>query len=118
MNYPQPTPKKSALKSIFGILLIVFSVTSICWSLVLIAKNTAQYDCYVWGFNHAVCRYGQAVANYPGYDRCPNHLKPISLCEGFPETKRGMSDALRFIKGESVESPPANRDYRTFHVNW
>ena len=82
------------------------------------SSYTAQYDCYVWGFNHAVCRYGEIVANYPGYGRCPDHLKPVSLCEEFPDTERGMSDALRFIKGEAIEPPSSNRDYRTFHVNW
>lgn len=99
-------------------MLISLIVSLICWLLVLSAKNTARYDCYVWGFNNAVCRYGQAVANYPGHKRCPNHLKPVSLCEEFPETERGISDALPFIRGESIETPPSNRDYRTFHVNW
>lgn len=118
MNYSQSTSKNAALKSIFGILLIGFIVTTICWLLVLSAHNTAQYDCYVWGFNHAVCRNGEIVANYPGYGRCPEHLKPVSLYEEFRDTERGMSDALRFIKGEAIEPPSSNRDYRTFHVNW
>jgi len=110
--------KKIALKGIFGILLIGLSVTSICWLMVLSSENSAQYDCYVWGFNNTVCRYDQIVEKYPGYSRCPEHLVPVLLCEEFPETEKGISDALRFIKGETIESPTSNRNYRTFHLNY
>ena len=118
MNYPESNIKKTTLKNIIGILLIGFSATSICWLMVFSSENRAQYDCYVWGFNNAVCCHGQTVKNYTGYSRCPEHLVPVTLCEEFPETERGVSDAMLFIKGELVEIPTYRRDYRTFHLNY
>ena len=118
MNYSKSVSKNAVLKSIFGIILIGLSVTLICWIMVLSSDNRARYDCYVWGFNNAVCRYDQTVENYHGYSRCREHLIPVTLCLEFSETEKGVSDAIRFIKGESVEIPQYRRDYRTFHLNY
>ena len=118
MNHPESNFRKATLKSTIGILLIGFSAASICWLMVISSENRAQYDCYVWGFNNAVCRHGQTVTNYTGYGRCPEHLVPVTLCEEFPETKKGVSNAMLFIKGELVEIPTSRRDYRTFHLNY
>ena len=118
VNIPNRYLKNSAFNGIVGIILISLIVTSICWLLIVSAKNMARYDCYVWGFNNAICRYGQFLSKYSGYGRCPNHLKPVELCEEFPETEKGVSDARRFIRGDPIDTPPSNRDYRTFHVNW
>ena len=118
MSRPQSTSKKAIVISIFGLLLIGLAVTSICSIMVLSSDNNARFDCYVWGFNNAVCRYDQTLENYPGYSRCREHLIPVTLCQEFPETEKGVSDAIRFIKGELVEIPPYRRDYRTFHLNY
>ena len=118
MNYPDSNCKNTTLKSIIGTLLIGISVTSICLLMVYSSENRAQYDCYVWGFNNAVCRHDQTVKNYNGYSRCPEHLVAVELCEDSPATERGVSDAMQFIKGELVEIPTYRRDYRTFHLNY
>gem|GEM_PF-4153415 len=118
MNHFQSLSKKAHHKRIFGVLLIGFSFTSVLWFLDMMGDNAARYDCYVWGFHHAVCRSGQTVENYSGESRCIEHIKPVPICNDFPETQWGMSDAMRLINGEPVESPPSNLDYRTFHVNF
>ena len=118
MNDSESVSKRVAFKSIFGFLLIGLTVTSICWLMIYSSENRAQYDCYVWGFHNAVCRYDKTIENYTGYSRCPEHIVPVTLCEEFPETEIGVSDAMRFIKGDLVEFPTYRRDYRTFHLNY
>ena len=118
MIYPHSAFIKVCFKSFLGIFLIGFSVTMVCWIMVSSSESNARYDCYVWGFNHAVCSCSKTLKNYSGYSRCKEHLIPVSLCESFSETEKGLSDALRFIEGESVEVPPSNRNYRTFHLNY
>jgi hypothetical protein len=118
MNDSKSVLQRVAFKSIFGFLLIGLAVTSICCLMIYSSENRAQYDCYVWGFNNAVCRYDKVVEKYPGYSRCPEHLVPVTLCEEFPETERGVLDAMRFIKGDLVDFPTYRRDYRTFHLNY
>lgn len=110
------TPVKGALKSIAGIVCIGSLLIAIGWFVVSRSEKLARYDCYVWEFNHALCRNSPALEKSQRYDRCTQHLKPVPACQKYPETERGISDALRYIKGESVELPPGNRDYRTFHV--
>lgn len=39
MNYPKSISKKATLKNIIGILLIGFSVTSICWLMVFSSEE-------------------------------------------------------------------------------
>jgi hypothetical protein len=118
VKVPQSTSPKAYLKGVSGILIIGFSVTSICGLLFILNENTAQYDCYVWGFNHMVCRYGQTLEISSGNSRPVKHLTPVAQCEGLAETEKGMSDALRFISGEPVKPPPSDRDYRTFDLQY
>jgi hypothetical protein len=116
MNGSPLGSNKFNLKGIVGILLICLSMTGIGGYIISRSEKLARYDCYVWGFNHALCKYDQTFENSQRSERCVQHLKPVSECEEFPETEKGKSDALRFMSGESIEVPPGNRDYRTFHV--
>lgn len=113
---PQTT-KASLFRGVWGLLLIGLLLAALGGYLIYRAENLRQYDCYVWGFNHALCVSGQMIEKGSQRDeRCTAHVKPVFQCEEFPETQLGMADAYRYIKGEPVELPPGDRDYRTFHV--
>ncbi len=107
---------KSTGNGIVGILLICLAMTGIGGYFISRGESLARYDCYVWGFNHALCQQGQTFGSLQRSERCVPHLKPVFECEEFPETEKGKSDALRFMNGESIDLPPSDRDYRTFHV--
>ena len=105
------------LKSVAGILLVGLVVTALGGYLTQRSETLARYDCYVWGFNHAMCRDAPGIIEaYRRFERCPAHLKPVFECADFPETEKGMADARRYISGEPIPLPPGDRDYRTFHV--
>ena len=116
MNLPQ-TSKKSIFKGICGLLLIGLVMTVFGGYFIYRGEKLRRYDCYVWGFNHALCVSGQTlVKGSQRAERCTAHVKPVFECEDCPETQLGIADAHRYIKGESIELPPGDRDYRTFHV--
>lgn len=108
----------TTLKGLAGLMLVAFSVTGICMLSVFISEDTAQYDCYVWGFNNAKCRYDRAGESAPVNPRCVEHLKPVPDCEGLPETIKGMAEAMQVISSHSEVSLPDDRDYRSFHVQY
>ncbi len=116
MSRRQSASPRVLLRGILGIFLIGFLVASICTLSVFVGENTVRYDCYVWGFYYAICRHRQTAQIAMGKDFCIEHLNPVIECEGFAETESGMSDAWRFVNGESVESPEYNRDYRSFDL--
>lgn len=104
------------LRGILGVLLILAFVTSLSYVLMNITEKTARYDCYVWAFKHAECRFAQAGSSLADGGFCKEHLKPVERCVGLSETDSGIADAQRFMNGEQVEYPP-DRDYRTFDVH-
>jgi len=109
--------KKIVFRSVTGITLVGLALAALGVYFTYRGEQLRKYDCYVWGFNHALCVSGQTIAKGSQRDeRCPAHVKPVFECEDFPETQLGMADAHRYIKGESIELPPGDRDYRTFHV--
>jgi len=106
-----------AFKSAAGILLIGLVLAALGGYINYRSETLARYDCYVWGFNHALCRDAQGIIEvYQRFERCPAHLKPVFECNDFPETEKGIADARRYISGNSIPLPPGDRDYRTFHV--
>lgn len=111
-------PKNFTLKSCLGLLLVSLAVMGICSLSVFISEDTARYDCYVWGFNNAKCRFDRSEEGAPGKSRCIEHIKPVPNCEGLPETAKGMSEAMRVISGQADASLPYDRDYRSFHVQY
>ena len=105
-----------SMNGIVGVLCILAAVTWLSYVLIQINEKTARYDCYVWGFKHAECRYALAGKNPDDGGFCNEHLKSVERCEGFSETDRGFADALRFLNGEPIEYLP-DRDYRTFDLH-
>ena len=103
-------------RGILGVLLILAIVTFISYVLMIILEKTARYDCYVWAFKHAECRFAQAGASIDDGGFCKEHLKPVEQCVGLSVTDSGIADARRFMNGEQIEYPP-DRDYRTFDVH-
>ncbi len=104
-------------KSIAGLVLIALALTALGGYFKYRAETLRRYDCYVWGFNHALCQDAPGIiVAYQRFERCPAHLKPVLECTDFPETENGMADARRYINGDPIPLPPGDRDYRTFHV--
>ena len=58
------------LKSVAGIVLVGLVVTALGGYLTQRSETLARYDCYVWGFNHAMCRDASGIIDYHCRPHC------------------------------------------------
>lgn len=108
---------KRTFKCAAGIALVGLVLAVLGGYFIQRGETLRRYDCYVWGFNHALCRDAPGLIKADRrFERCPAHLKSVPECSDLSETESGRADARRYIRGEPVALPPGDRDYRTFHV--